>query len=126
MNNQPSITAEEPMKKLLLDTYYKGLDGSGYSDFELAEDLAKIETVKQEAYRQGKSEGMSNHKVGDVVGQYEIVDRLPKTVNGKARSVKLLVKCQLCGEQLQRYSNKLRLRHRYCGAELTTEKKAKT
>lgn len=50
------------------------------------------------------------HKVGEVVGLYLILKRLPKA-HPSAKQTKFVVRCMQCGLVLERYPNKFKLFH---------------
>lgn len=69
----------------------------------------------------GKSErGSYKYKTGDMIGVYEIIKPLPHEPN--ITNLRIWCICNLCGEKVVRYSNRLESKHRGCSSELVVKK----
>lgn len=61
--------------------------------------------------------GQRIYKVGDEVGFYRILRRLPR-LSRRSRQTRFLVKCLNCGYEMKRYPNKFKIAHYpLCGIE---------
>lgn len=96
-------------------TYEFDLDDQGrltlyYPVYKPVNEAIKVTARTIERYLKATN-GSPAFLEGDVVGQYEILER---TDVKKQKNRKFRVKCTKCGAILFRYSNKLRITHQDC------------